>query len=58
MSTLTLTKTKLREGHWEGVITPSGDTVPQVEVLHQGKQIEGVSLVRNLDAAWEASAIF
>ena len=46
MSTLTLTKTKLREGLWEGLITQSADAIPQIEVLHQGRQIDGVALTR------------
>lgn len=46
MSTLTLTKTKMREGLWEGVITQSGSDMPQVEVLHEGKPIAGVALTR------------
>lgn len=53
MTTLTLTKTKMREGLWEGVITQSDDSVPQVEVLHQGKPIDGVALTRDgTDGNW------
>ena len=50
MSTLTLTKTKMREGLWEGLITQSVGDKPQIEVLHQGKPIDGVTLTHDAPA--------
>lgn len=47
MSTLELTKTKIREGRWEGLISPAQTEAPELEVLHHGKPIETVKLTRD-----------
>ena len=53
MSTLALTKTKLREGTWEGLISAPGEAEPQIEVLHHGLPIDGVALSPGgPDGAW------
>ncbi|MFY0616540.1 hypothetical protein [Shimia sp.] len=43
MSELTLTKTRLFEGMWEGALTYQGDTGPdpQVEVTYLGDDVDG-----------------
>lgn len=47
MSTLELTKTKMRQGVWQGVITGAGDDAPKIRVTHQNQVVEGVDLERN-----------
>ncbi|SFD86746.1 hypothetical protein SAMN04488523_103152 [Sulfitobacter brevis] len=47
MSTLQLTKTKMQQGVWEGIVTQSVSGVPQVEVTHQGKVLDEVKLVQD-----------
>jgi hypothetical protein len=44
MSDFTLTKTRLFEGVWEGVLTREGEgnLQPDIEVTHQGVRIENV----------------
>ncbi|MHC9236069.1 hypothetical protein ACX9MO_10570 [Pseudooceanicola sp. 502str34] len=44
MSDLTLTKTRLSEGVWQGVLMAPGGTVPRVEAQHAGRTVEGVSV--------------
>ncbi|MRU14992.1 hypothetical protein FDP25_06070 [Roseovarius sp. A21] len=46
MSEFTLTKTRLFEGVWEGVMTRAGEgnTQPQVEVTHLEKPLPGVEV--------------
>lgn len=46
MSNLTLTKTRLIEGVWEGVLTREGDGnyQPEIEVTHLQQEIEGVEV--------------
>lgn len=44
MSTLELTKTKMRQGIWEGVLSQSGTGTPEVSVTHLGKPVVDVSL--------------
>ena len=34
MSTLELTKTKMQQGVWQGVITGADETAPKIEVTH------------------------
>lgn len=47
MSDLTVTKTRLFEGVWEGVVTRRGGgaAVPEIEVTHLQKPIEGVEVL-------------
>jgi hypothetical protein len=46
MSDFTLTKTRLIEGVWEGVLTREveGNTQPQIEVTHREKALRGVEV--------------
>ena len=39
-----ITKTRLHAGVWHGILTREGDAVPDVTVLHLGKELEGVTL--------------
>ncbi len=41
--TMTLTATRIVAGVWEGVLT-GADALPEVEVLHEGKALEGVQV--------------
>ena len=51
-----LTKTKIRQGVWQGVITQSNNTTPKIEVTHENTVIEGVTLTHNADAGhWAVS---
>ena len=47
MTALQLTKTKMRQGVWQGIITQSGTDTPVVDVTHQKTTVEGVSLVHD-----------
>lgn len=51
MTDLTLTKTRLFEGVWEGVLTrESGDKArPEVEVTHLQAPLEGVEVIEKPD---------
>ncbi|MDX1786334.1 hypothetical protein [Roseovarius sp. ZX-A-9] len=53
MSEFTLTKTRLFEGVWEGVLTHDGEgnAQPRIEVTHLGEAVEGVQVIENADAA-------
>ena len=45
MTSLTLTKTKMRQGIWEGLLTgASKDTSPKLDVVHQGSQVQDVTV--------------
>ncbi|WP_298859246.1 hypothetical protein [uncultured Sulfitobacter sp.] len=45
MTSLILTKTKLRQGVWEGLLTGSvQDTSPELDVVHQGNQVPDVTV--------------
>ena len=50
MSTPTLTKTQMREGVWQGVVT-TGDGAgrPEIAVHHQGREVPGVTLTHDPD---------
>lgn len=49
MSNLTLTKTRLFEGVWEGRLTHDGDgnTQPDIEVTHLEQSIPGIEITEN-----------
>lgn len=47
MSTLQLTKTKMIQGVWQGVVTGAGSEPPEIEVTHQDKPVSGVTLDEN-----------
>lgn len=44
MSTLKLTKTKMMQGVWQGIVTQSGNGTPDIEVTHQKEVLSGVTL--------------
>ncbi len=44
MTNLVLTKTKMRQGVWEGLLTGGADDVPKLAVTHQGTQVPNVSV--------------
>lgn len=45
MVEMTLTKTRILAGTWEGVLTTDPDARPQLEVTHLEQKIDNVSLV-------------
>lgn len=48
---LTLTKTRIQAGVWEGVLSVAGDRIqPQIEVSHLTQPIEGVEVVEDPEA--------
>ncbi len=54
MSNLTLTKTRLFEGVWEGqlVYEGEGNTQPDIEVTHQERPIPNVQVIENESAGF------
>jgi len=55
MTDLTLTKTRLFEGVWEGILTreSGGKAMPEVDVTHLQEPLEGVEVIpRPEDGAW------
>ncbi len=50
MSALQLTKTKMKEGIWQGIITGMGEDPPAVEVTHDGNVISDILLTHNQSA--------
>lgn len=50
MSDWTLTKTRLFEGVWEGVLSGPGTDAPQIEVTHQLEPLTGVDLIARPDS--------
>lgn len=52
MSEITLTKTRIRAGVWEGVLRGAPGT-PQIEVLHLEKPVSGVTAASIPDRAGE-----
>jgi hypothetical protein len=48
MSDLSLTKTKIQSGVWQGVVT-GGESQPKISVTHLGQPIDGVSLAEGRD---------
>ena len=45
---LTLTKTRIQAGIWEGVLTVAGDRIqPQIEVSHQAQPLDGVEVAED-----------
>ncbi|MCM2563414.1 hypothetical protein M8756_14405 [Lutimaribacter sp. EGI FJ00015] len=49
MSTMKLTKTRVFEGVWEGLLTMAdgGKSQPEIEVTHLGQTIEPVEVIEN-----------
>ena len=50
MTTLTLTKTKLKQGVWQGIITGMGEEPPLIEVTHESKVVGDIILTHNESA--------
>jgi hypothetical protein len=50
MSTLQLTKTKMKQGVWQGIVTQTGDETPQIDVTHQKNEVAGVNLTHDAKA--------
>lgn len=50
MSTLQLTKTRLKEGVWQGIITGMGEDEPLIEVTHDGQVLKDVLMTHNQSA--------
>lgn len=50
MSALQLTKTKLKEGVWQGIITGMGEDAPRIEVTHESTVISDTVLTYNQSA--------
>ena len=44
MKSLELTKTKMMQGIWQGIVTGSGDVRPVIEVTHQDTLVAGIKL--------------
>ena len=47
MTDLQLTKTVMREGVWQGIVTHKAGEVPQIEVTHAGTPVPGVTLTHD-----------
>lgn len=47
MTQMTLTKTRLTNGIWEGALTGAGDTEPQLQAKYQGEAVPGLRLHRD-----------
>ena len=56
MSMLTLTKTRLFAGVWEGILTGAGKDEPKLRVTHLGVELEGVELKQSKDVKGMACA--
>ena len=50
MSALQLTKTKMVQGVWQGIITGMGEDKPNIEVTHQETPVDGIILTHNQSA--------
>lgn len=59
MSELTVTKRRLLEGKWDGVVSRADGAAmseaPRIAVTLDGKQVLGVTLAQGGDGAWELS---
>lgn len=52
MSSLKLTKSKIRAGVWEGIVTGSGDTTPKIVAFHETRPVPGITFERGEDNVW------
>ena len=50
MSTLQLTKTQMKQGVWQGIITGMGEDKPQIEVTHEDRPVPDIILTHNQSA--------
>ena len=56
MSELTLTKTRLRNGVWEGIIGGAGRARPDIRALYLDQPVDGVDLVEDqANGKWNLS---
>ena len=56
MTKLTLTKTRLFAGVWQGELTGAGSDRPDIRVTHLGDTVEGVNLTHDPDQKiWNVS---
>jgi hypothetical protein len=56
MSAFTLTKTRFREGLWEGILSTEGTAAPDVEVTLNDQPVTGVMVTEVAGKAREAGA--
>ena len=47
MTKMTLTKTGLAGGIWQGILSGAGTAQPQLHVTHQGQTIDGLTLTHD-----------
>lgn len=47
MSTLELTKTKMQQGVWQGIVSGAGPDSPKIEVTHREKPVAGVKIEKH-----------
>ena len=47
MTAVQLTKTKMQQGVWQGIITQNGTDTPQIDVSHQKNSIADVSITHD-----------
>ncbi len=53
MSDLTLTKTRITGGVWNGILTgAAGDTSPRLVLTHRGEVVPGLKTTRIDDGTW------
>ena len=50
MSSLQLTKTKMKQGVWQGIITGMGEEEPRVKVTHEDAVVSDIILTHNQSA--------
>lgn len=50
MSSLQLTKTRMKQGVWQGIITGMGEDKPQIEVTHEDRDVPNIILTHNQSA--------
>ncbi|MEW9918148.1 hypothetical protein AB2B41_00910 [Marimonas sp. MJW-29] len=50
MSSLQLTKTRMKQGVWQGIITGMGEDKPQIEVTHEDRKVPNIILTHNQSA--------
>ncbi len=50
MVAVQLTKTKMQQGIWQGIITQNGTDTPKINVTHHKETVEGVSVTHNTTA--------
>lgn len=50
MSAVQLTKTKMQQGVWQGIITGMGEDAPRIEVTHENTPVPDIILTHNESA--------